>query len=146
MHYHFQAGLIIEPLKYQTKALIPEDGLSPVDIKEVQNFYPPATLQVPELRVYESQRIEIVPGEQINFIIKPTFSRHYTIQTYGHLDTVMTLFEERNGVPRFVDGDDDSGSSFNARIESRLIYGRTYHLRIRLYFAQSQGEGALMMW
>jgi hypothetical protein len=146
MHYRFQAGLILQPSKYQTEALFPEDGLSPVDIDEVRKFYPPATPQIPEIRAYESRRIEIDPGEQLNFLIKPTYSRNYTIQSFGNLDTVMILFEERNGVPRYVDGDDDSGTSLNARIVSRLVYGRTYHLRIRLYFAQSQSEGALMMW
>ena len=146
MHYRFQAGLIVQPSKYQTQDLIPADGLSEVDIEEVMSFYPPPENQLPELQVYESKQIQIRPGEQLDLVIRPTFSRTYTIQTFGSLDTVMVLFEERDGVSRYVDGDDDSGNSYNAKIESRLVVDRVYYLRIRLYYAQSQGEGALMMW
>lgn len=68
------------------------------------------------------------------------------MQTFGKMDTVMVLFEEINGENVYYDGDDDSGTSFNAKITARLVRGRSYVLRIRLYYAEQKGEGALMMW
>ncbi len=90
--------------------------------------------------------MRIGPGEQIDFVINPTYSRGYSIQTFGPMDTVMVLFEEIDGEPRYYDGDDDSGYAYNAKIEARLFRGRRYFLRLRLYYAQASGEGALMMY
>ena len=148
MHYQFKKGLIDVPESFQNNPLIPAPGLSQVDIDEVRRFYPPeeTTPEIPELKPYRSRSFSIQPEEQIDFVIKPNFSRRYTIQTFGPLDTVMVLFEERNGTPRFVKGDDDSGTDFNAKIRVRLIRNKTYFLRLRLYFSYSSGEGALMMW
>ncbi len=146
MHYQFPGGLILKPEEYQNKPLIPESGLSPVDILEVLRFYPELESNLPELRPWESHRIRINAGEQIDFVIKPKYSRRYTVQTFGEMDTVMVLFEEINGENVYYDGDDDSGTSLNAKIRTRLIRGRSYVLRIRLYYAEQAGEGALMMW
>ena len=82
----------------------------------------------------------------MNFVIRPSISRRYTIQTFGHSDTVIVLFEDVNGGPVFLAGDDDSGTDSNAQISIRLLRGRTYYLRIRLYFASATGEGAVMLW
>ncbi len=146
MHYQFSAGLILQPELYQNQPLIPAPGLSQVDVDEVRRFYPPAAPSVPELRPYEAHRIKIAPGEQLNFTIDPRHSRKYTIQTFGQIDTVMVLFEEINGEPRYYAGDDDSGRDLNASIEARLFRGRNYLLRLRLYYALSSGEAVLMMW
>ncbi len=145
MHYQFAAGLITQPERFQTENLIPAPGLSKVDIDRVRKFYPPIN-RVPELKPYQSQRLRIGAGDQVNYVIEPTRSRKYTIQTFGQLDTVMVLFEEINGTPRYLEGDDDSGSSLNANIRQRLFKGRRYLVRVRLYHAQQQGEGVLMMW
>ncbi len=147
MHYQFQAGLIETPAEYQTKPLLPAPGLSATDIDAAKQFYPaPTTPQLPELRPYEAHRIRIEPGEQLDFEILPSLSRDYTIQTFGRMDTVMVLFEEIDGEPAYLDGDDDSGWNTNARVEQRLFQGRRYFLRLRLYYAQASGEGALMMY
>lgn len=45
----------------------------------------------------------------------------------------MVLFENDNGNLHFIDADDDSGSNLNASINTRLISGREYVLRIRLF-------------
>ena len=100
---------------------------------------------MPTLVPFESERILIAPGEQLNFVVEPELSRTYTIQTFGHLDTVIVLFEEVNGEPTFYAGDDDSGTDLNACIRARLFRERNYVLRLRLYCSQSQGEGALMI-
>ncbi|MGR8930878.1 MAG: M12 family metallopeptidase [Gammaproteobacteria bacterium] len=146
MEYQFPSGLIIKPKEYQDKPLIPKPGLSPVDIVEALRFYPSLDINLPELRPWESHRIRIRAGEQIDFVIKPKYSRQYTMQTFGKLDTVMVLFEEINGENVYYAGDDDSGTDLNAKITARLMRGRNYILRIRLYFAEQAGEGALMMW
>ncbi len=58
----------------------------------------------------------------------------------------MALFEARDGQPRFLAGDDDSGFDRNARLRLTLVRGREYVLRVRLYFAQVSGETAVFMW
>lgn len=146
MHYQFAAGLIKEPAEFRNAPLIPDSGLSEVDIKTVRELYPPQEERLPELRVFESQRFTIAAGEQIDFIIKPSFSRKYTLQTFGQMDTVMVLFELRDGVEEIIDGDDDSGQNYNAKIRSRLHRGREYIVRTRLYFAQLQGHGSIMVY
>ncbi len=147
MHYQFSAGMIIIPEQYQDQPLIPAAGLSSFDINEVKKFYPEETEpQVPELKPFLSQLIHIDPGEQLDFVIQPRVSRKYTMQTFGNLDTVMVLFEDADGEQVYLSGDDDSGTNFNARIETRLIRGRTYYLRLRLYYTHGTGQGAVMLW
>lgn len=146
MHYQFPSGMIIKPEQYQDNPLIPESGLSPTDIIEVLRFYPGIDTNLPELRPWESHRIRIGAGEQMDFVIKPKYSREYTMQTFGRMDTVMVFFEEINGENVYYNGDDDSGTSLNAKIIARMVRGRTYVLRIRLYYAEQAGQGALMMW
>ena len=144
MHYQFAAGLIVQPTEYKTKPL-PAAGLSSTDIDQARRFYPALAASASALAPYESKRILIAPGEQLNFVIKPELSRPYTIRTFGPLDAVMVLFEEINGEPTFYAGEDDSGTDLNACILARLFDSRRYLLRLRLYCAQSRGEGALMM-
>lgn len=146
MHYQFSAGLIKEPAEYRNKALIPESGLSPVDIKTIKELYPSLEPRLPELRVFESQRFTINAGEQIDFTILPERSRRYTIQTFGRMDTVMVLFEVHNGIQEYIAGDDDSGQDYNAKIATRLHRGREYIVRTRLYYAESQGNGSIMIY
>jgi len=146
MHYHFEAGLILNPPEYQTQPLIPDSGLSALDIETVRRLYPPMEPRLPELRPYESQRFTIAAGEQIDFAIYPTTSRHYILQTFGQMDTVIVLFEDRNGTPEYIDGDDDSGYDYNARIIAHLQRDRQYIVRTRLYYATAQGSGAIMIY
>ncbi|MCC2616610.1 M12 family metallopeptidase [Aestuariibacter halophilus] len=146
MHYQFPQGLILQPSQYRSQPLLPANGFSARDIAEALRFYPPLQPTLPELRPWESQRIQIGSGEQIDFMITPDVSRQYTVQTFGNMDTVMVLFEQMDGEDIFYAGDDDSGTDFNARIQVRLFRGRRYLLRIRLYYAQQSGEGAMMMW
>jgi hypothetical protein len=147
MHYRFSSGLIVTPEQYQNQPLIPAPGLSNIDIDEVKKFYPEETESVmPELKAYLSQLVQIDPGEQLDFVIKPGASRKYTIQTFGNMDAVIVLFEDVNGEPVYLSGDDDSGTNLNARIEIRILHTRTYYLRLRLYSAQVTGQGAVMLW
>lgn len=146
MHYWFPAGVIASPAQYHD-GLDPDPGLAEKDIEWVRKFYPPPEPSAEqELRAFESQRLQIAPGEQVNFRIRPSYSRNYRLQTFGQSDTVIVLFEDDGGAPRYVGGDDDSGSDRNARLRVRLYRDREYILRIRLYYSHLAGETAVLMW
>ena len=147
MHYPFAAGLILKPVTYRTKPLIPKPGLSAGDKSWVKNFYPKLSANDYEkLEPFQSVQIMIEPGEQVNFYVKPTRTRSYEFQTFGKTDSVMVLFEEINGKPRYYTADDDSGNNFNANFKERLIAGRTYILRVRLYWQHRSGDLGVMVW
>jgi len=147
MHYQFNAGLIKSPEIYQTKALIPQPGLSAVDKSEVKKFYPDTSQKsLAELKPFLSKILKLAAGQQIDYAIKPTISRKYTMQSFGTMDTVMVLFEDDNGNPVYLSGDDDSGTQYNSKIEYRLISGRTYYIRLRLYYSTGVGQGGIMLW
>ena len=146
MHYPFRAGLINEPAKYRA-GLFPAGGLSARDTTWVRTFYPPLSdADHEELRPFDSVRLGIAAGEQKNFVIRPDATRYYEIRTFGTSDTVMVLFEDQNGEPRYLTAEDDSGEDRNAHIRVKLLRGRRYVLRIRLYYAGSEGEAAAMIW
>jgi hypothetical protein len=147
MHYEFPAGVIVNPEQYRVQALIPAAGLSNVDKDEARKFYPEnGKQQMSELKPYLSHLVEIKAGEQLDFVIRPPESRRYTMKTFGRMDTVMVLFEDVDGEPVFIAGNDDSGSDLNAQIEIRLMHTRTYYLRLRLFYAHATGRGAVMLW
>jgi len=147
MHYPFKAGLIKQPDRYRTTALQPAGGLSARDKAWIKTFYPPQDdASNPELKIAESFKLALAPSEQRNFVIHPTASRDYNIQTFGTSDTVMVLFEEVNGELRYLAGDDDSGEDRNAYIKVKLMSGRHYVLRVRLYYADRSSETAVMLW
>lgn len=147
MHYPFEPGLILKPEQYR-QGLQPAGGLSQRDREWVHTFYPPLTpADDEELSLVEATRLQITPGQQRSFVLKPTVDRYYEIRTFGTSDTVIVLFERMPaGRDTFVTGDDDSGEDRNAYIRRRLHGGRTYVLRIRLYYAADSGETALMWW
>jgi len=147
MHYSFAQGLIRQPEQYRN-GLTPQPGLSQADIEVVKRFYPDGGTGTvaPQLKPWESQLLSLAAGEQKDFNVLPTETRDYNFRTFGQSDTVMVLFEEDNGNFRYVKGDDDSGFDRNASFRVRLIRGRKYQLRIRLYFSFSSGDTAVMMW
>ena len=146
MHYPFGPGLIIEPAQYRN-GLNPPGGLSSRDEEWVKTFYPPlAAVDEEELTLLDSHRLQISPGQQRNFLMRPAQSRYYEIQTFGQSDTVTVLFERTNNGELYMTGDDDSGEQRNAYIRQRLIAGRTYILRLRLYYAAASGDTAVMWW
>lgn len=149
MHYAFTSGLIVEPSEYAS-GLRPADGLSETDIDRVQSLYPPLDRrEYRRLRPLESEKMKIEAGEQVNFEICVERSDTYTIQTFGSSDVVMVLFEEnlsREDDWHYIDGDDDSGLSLNAKLDVRLRRGRKYLLRIRLYSENASGHSAVMLW
>ncbi len=147
MHYGFPSGLILQPQQY-SGGIHPAGGLSAHDIDEVRRFYPPmrADSGFTRLEAFRSQALSIAAGEQRNFSIEPSETRQYTIGTFGRSDTVIVLFEDRDGEMTYIDGDDDSGFERNARITHWLESGKRYVLRIRLYLNWATGDSAIMLW
>ncbi len=145
MHYSFEEGLIDKPEELRN-GLHPDPGLSQRDKTWIQSFYPPLEEEEAELKLFEPARLTIAQGEQVNLVIRPAASRSYTVQTFGNLDTVMVLFEEVDGEPVYLTADDDSAQDRNARITTRLLKGRTYVLRVRLYYRSAGGDCAVMLW
>lgn len=146
MHYAFPAGLIRRPEQYQG-GINPAAGLSEQDLEEVRRFYPPIhTTSYPKLEPFRLQLLSLTPAQQQDYAIEPAETREYTTQTFGRSDTVMVLFEDRDGDLSFVAGDDDSGSSRNSRITEWLQAGRRYVLRVRLYLNYASGDTALLLW
>jgi len=145
MHYPFEAGLIIEPEEFRA-GINPAGGLSAKDKEFVKKFYPPITSSdYVNLKLSQSAPLTIGPGEQKNFRFKPASSRKYKIETFGTMDTVMVLFEKTATEEIYLSGDDDSGTDFNSKIHTRLIKGREYIIRVRLYYAETEGNGSIMI-
>lgn len=145
MHYKFPAGLISVPEEFRSNPLVPEANLSEHDTEWIRRFYPPEEPRLPVLEPLESRKLTLGTGEQAAFAVRPEATREYTFETFGRADTVLTLFEQVEGSPRFLAGDDDSGTDRNSRFTVKLFKGREYVLRLRLYWAWSSGETAVMM-
>ena len=146
MHYPFEAGLIKEPAKYRT-GLAPAGGLSARDKKWVQAFYPALKKSdYQKLEVSKSVILTLKPSQQKNFVIEPAATRFYDIRTFGDSDTVMALFEREGAEDRFLAGNDDSGQDLNSSLRVKLMKGRRYTLRLRLYWSDETGNTAVMMW
>jgi len=146
MEYEFEKGLIVEPAKYQD-GLVPPGVLSKADKDWVVTWYPGEGTAAPttEIKAFHSISAELKAGEQRDFIFHPTQSRSYTITTHGATDTLLGLFEQIDGEPRFVAGDDDSGEERIASIKQKLFKGRTYIVRLRLFHPGQTGTTALLV-
>ncbi|MGP4005207.1 beta-glucuronidase AbsR1 [Streptomyces sp. 4N124] len=146
MEYPFPDGLILEPEQYRA-GLNPPGSLSPADKEFVLRWYPPAeVLQPPELLPFRSAPLRLAPGEQADFTVEPPETREYSVGTFGDSDTVVVVFEERNGEPRYLSGQDDGGTPHTAAIKVRLVKGRRYFVRVRLHSTWGSGDTAVMCW
>ena len=145
MEYEFEPGLIDEPEQYDINGLTPPGTLSSADREWALKWYPPVASSLPMLQPFKIAAVDLVAGQQIDFAIKPTESRKYRIETKGATDTLLVLFEDINGAPRMLAGDDDSGEDRNAAIVHRLFSGRNYIARLRLYYPGRSGKTALML-
>jgi hypothetical protein len=107
-------------------------------------WYPEQDAGLTTLEPFEAVAVDIAAGQQVDYAIKPTASRKYTIETKGASDTLLVLFEDINGEPRYLSGDDDSGEDRNASITYKLFEGRSYIARLRLHYAGLSGKTSLM--
>ncbi len=144
MEYEFEPGLIDEPEQYDKKGLSPPGTLSNADKQWALQWYPGLKPTLPTLQPAQSVTADLTAGQQIDYTIKPSSSRRYTIETKGASDTLLALFEDINGTPRYLTGDDDSGEDRNAKITYKLFQGRTYIARLRLYYPGQTGKVTLM--
>ncbi|PWJ57351.1 astacin (peptidase family M12A) [Dyadobacter jejuensis] len=146
MHYPFGPGLILEPEGFRN-GIFPAGGLSAKDKEFVAKFYPPFPKNDEvEMTLGKSEILNIEAGGQKNFIFKPKISKRYKIETFGQMDTVMVLLERTATDDIYMAGDDDSGTWFNSKLHIRLIKGREYVIRLRLYYAESHGSGSIMVY
>jgi hypothetical protein len=145
MEYEFQRGLIAEPKIYEKNGLTPPGTLSPADKKWVRKWYPPMRAKMSTLHLLKPVTASLDSGQQMDVAIQPTSSRKYTIETKGPSDAVLTLFEDIDGVPRYVAGDDDSGTERNAAITQKLFEGRKYIARLRVNYPGQSGMTSLLM-
>ncbi|MBT2411015.1 hypothetical protein J7I94_10640 [Streptomyces sp. ISL-12] len=146
MEYPFPSGLVLEPEQYRG-GLHPPGTLSAADKEFVLRWYPPADPSGPTALVpFRSVPLGLGAGEQADLVIEPPETRDYTVAVFGEGDTVVVVFEEREGEPRFLVGEDDGGTPHNARLRTRLVKGRRYVVRVRLYSSWGPGETAVMCW
>jgi hypothetical protein len=145
MEYPFEAGLINEPAEHANGIAAP-DGISNLDIEWMQKWYPGDRPPPAELVPFQSVALELAPAQQADFRISPPASRVYEIATFGDADTVLVLFENVGGEPRFLAGDDDGGQERNAHLSQTLFQGREYVLRMRLNWAGTARQTAAMYW
>ena len=146
MHYAFIAGLINEPEKYRN-GLTPAGGLSERDITWVKTFYPPLdpnpTDKDVKLTIDTPVPLALSHGEQKDFIFEPEETRTYDIATSGDSDTVMVLFEDKNGKRIQLAANDDSAKNYNSHISWELTKGKRYVLSIRLYHEWAEGNSTV---
>ena len=144
MEYEFEPGLIDIPEKYDINGLTPPGTLSTPDKRWARQWYPPLRATLTKLQPFDAVATDLAAGQQVDFAIKPTESRKYTIETKGASDTLLTLFEDIKGEPRFLAGDDDSGEDRNASVTYKLFKGRSYIVRLRLYYPGQSGKTSVM--
>src|SRR5262249_13444029 len=144
MEYEFEPGLIDKPDKYDKNGLTPPGTLSAADKEWALKWYPPLKVTPTILQPFQAVAVDLTAGQQVDFAIKPNSSRKYKIETKGASDTLLVLFEDINGEPRYLSGDDDSGEDRNASITYKLFQGRSYVVRLRLYYPGQSGKTSVM--
>lgn len=144
MEYPFEPGLITSPKPYDTLGIGENTVLSAGDVKWATTWYP--TLGKPEpISAMQLRRMEGVAGQQFDYVFEPEATREYKVQVLGKSDCKVVIFEEREGVPRYFAGEDDSGQPTNATIEVRMVKGRQYVIRVRLnYIELLEGTGIVI--
>jgi hypothetical protein len=145
MEYEFEPGLIDEPEQYDQNGLVPPAVLSQADKEWAVKWYPGTMPQAMTLEPFKSVAVDLAAGQQVDMVFKPSASRRYTVATRGASDTLLALFEEIGGQPRYLTADDDSGEDRNASITYKFFAGRTYHVRLRLYYPGQTGTTSLMV-
>lgn len=146
MEFPFTSGQILEPEQYRG-GIDPPGTLSTGDKEFVLRWYPPVGAPQPAALVpFRSAPLRLGPGEQADFTVEPPETREYTVGSFGDGDAVVVVFEEREGEPRYLAGRDDGGTEQNATLRVRLVKGRRYFVRVRLYSAWGSGETAVMCW
>jgi hypothetical protein len=143
MEYEFGPGLIDKPDQYDVSGLIPPATLSAADKEWAVKWYPSAPVAPPVLQPFQALSATLTTGQQMDVTIAPPASRRYTIEARGASDVVLVLFENVDGAPRYLAGDDTSGQDRPAVITHKLFSGRTYTARLRVYHPGLSGTTSL---
>ncbi|MFC5638890.1 M12 family metallopeptidase [Streptomyces bullii] len=146
MEFPFASGLVLEPEQFRA-GVHPPGTLSALDKEFALRWYPSTGAPGPSALVpFRSVPLRLGPGEQADFVVEPSQTRPYTVGTFGDGDAVVVVFQERDGEPRYLAGQDDGGTPHNTTIRARLVKGRRYVVRVRLYSSWGPGETAVMCW
>jgi hypothetical protein len=145
MEYEFAPGLIIAPVPYDKTGITPPGTLSDADKEWARKWYPPMAAALPALQPFQSTPVQLAAGQQVDYAIKPTESRKYKIEMKGAMDSLLVLFEDVDGVPRMLSGDDDSGEERTAAINYKLLKGRNYIARLRVCYPGQSGMTSLLV-
>ncbi len=144
MHYPFEAGLILKPVKYRN-GLRPAGGLSARDREWVKTFYPPMGAEdLPQLQPFQTASLDLEPGQQADYAFRPAQTRAYEFRTFGDADVTMAIFAKGQKLPLTVE--DDGGQEHNANLKIDLKAGTSYVLRLRLRYAKPAAQAAVMVW
>ncbi|MES2625236.1 MAG: M12 family metallopeptidase [Pseudomonadota bacterium] len=145
MEYEFGPGLVVKPEQFND-GIYPPGILSPADVAGVKKFYPPKpVIKVEKLQVGISVPIAAATGEQADFIFKAPYTRKYSIQTTGSLDTVMVLYEKDGTQLYYLAGDDDSGYDKNSRIRMSMVRNREYKISVRVLYSSGRNKGYMLV-
>jgi hypothetical protein len=146
MHYPIAAGLIKKPEEFSTIRTPRNITFSERDVTFISSIYPVES-RVPQiLRPMMLVPLPIDSGQQTDLLLSPNGTRDYEVKTVGKSDARIVAFEERDGKFRFLAADDDSAKESNASLHLRLVKGRKYVLKVRLYSAYGgEGFGVMMV-
>jgi Astacin (Peptidase family M12A) len=144
MHYPFEGGLIIKPEKYKD-GLTPAGGLSSRDKKWVKSFYPPLKNKMLELIPTRSVALAMQPGTQKIFTFTPQVSKQYSIQTFGTMDSIITVLEQKSTGNIQIAKDDDSGTAENALVKIDLKKDKIYLINVQISAASATDLGSIMI-
>ncbi|MEU6669578.1 M12 family metallopeptidase [Streptomyces sp. NPDC046727] len=145
MEYGFGPGLIIRPEEYRNGIDSPLQ-LSDTDKKLVREWYPPLTPHMDTLQPFQSAPLDLGSGQQTDYEVVPEKSQKFQFGTFGDADALMVLFEEDGENLRYLAGEDDSGQNRNGHFEVKLLQGRRYVLRVRMYSTWGSGNASVMYW
>lgn len=144
MHYPFEPGLIKLPQPYDRDGIGENVTLSAPDRSWALRWYP-ANPQAAPIVVMQLARFAPVAATQRDFVFEPNATREYQVQTLGTADCKIVIFEERDGEPRHLDAEDDSGTPDNAMIRTKFVAGRRYIIRVRVHFASGNDDIGLII-
>ena len=148
MHYQFEAGLILKPVKYKN-GLTPKGGLSPRDKLWARAFYPVVPGGAPaRMDLFQSQTLSLKTHEQADFQFTAPAARSYTFRTFGTADTVLAVTRkqaDKTAATETLAQDDDGGHERNSEVKVDLEKGEKVNVQVRMRFVEKSGEAAVMV-
>jgi len=106
-------------------------------------YEPNATISTPS-SVYDYPIVNVdINGKTENYYkIVSSFDTTYIFQTFGNLDTYLTLYDSKYNR---IDYNDDGGYEYNAKLSIYLTKNSTYYISVRGYSSNVIGQTKLCM-